>query len=103
MPGAVLLLFLNARQTLPRYAVTAINVAKRPSKPSVAKQSKHKSRPARPPSKPRRPPRRAGAGGRTGYCRPGRTVARTPERRSSSSELLKCREFESLSDVRECV
>lgn len=30
-----------------------MNVAKRPSKPRVAKQSKHKSRPAKPPSKPR--------------------------------------------------
>ena len=50
------------RTILPRYAVTAMNAAKRPSKPRVAKQSKHKSRPAKPPSKPR-PPRFGGGGG----------------------------------------
>ena len=37
-----------------------MNVAKRPSKPSVARHSKHKSKPAKPPSKPAPP--RAGGG-----------------------------------------
>jgi hypothetical protein len=53
------LIYLNMK-ILPRYLVTAINVAKRPSKPSVAKQSKHKSRPAKPPIKPRRDDAAAG-------------------------------------------
>jgi hypothetical protein len=39
-----------------------MNAAKRPSKPSVAKQSKHKSRPAKPPIKPRPPVATTGAG-----------------------------------------
>ena len=44
-----------------------MNVAKRPSKPKVAKHNKHKRRPAKPPSKPKRPPfRGAGAGATTG-------------------------------------
>ena len=42
-----------------------MNVAKRPSKPSVAKQSRHRRRPAKPPRRPARPLLRAGGGGTT--------------------------------------
>ena len=58
-----------------------MNVAKRPSKPNVAKHNKHKRRPAKPPSKPRSPLFFFGGGGGGGLD--------TFRRQSTMTDFLK--------------